>query len=142
MRAVETLRVEQLNQQIRAADPNFKYSTIGTAGGSRAGEIQYLEGVLRSKAGRYEFPDQSAGGVPYVGQSGNIPSRLNQHERAGRYVPGTASVIEVQGGKTAREISEHQRIQEITGGVPASQSRNVSNKVDPIGPKRKYLLGE
>lgn len=94
------------------------------------------------RAGRYEFPDQAAGGKPYVGQSGNIPKRLEQHERAGRYSPasGSASTTAVPGGRTAREISEHQRIQEITGGVPARQSGAVSNQVDPIGPKRRHLL--
>lgn len=43
-------------------------------------------------------------------------------------------------GKTAREIAEHKRIQEITGGVPARNSDRVSNKVDPIGPQRQDLL--
>ena len=92
------------------------------------------------KEGRYEFPDQAAGNKPYVGQSGNIPRRLSQHERAGRYKPGTATITEVPGGKTAREISEHQRIRKLTGGVPARQSGAVSNKVDPIGPSRRYLF--
>ena len=92
------------------------------------------------KAGRYEFPDKAAGNVPYVGQSGNIPQRLDQHQASGRYEPGTAAITVVPGGKTAREISEHQRIQEITGGVPARQSGAVSNQVDPIGPKRQFLL--
>lgn len=47
---------------------------------------------------------------------------------------------EVTGGKTAREIAEHKRIQEITGNVPARYSNKVSNKVDPIGPNRRHLL--
>lgn len=93
-----------------------------------------------TKAGRYEFPDQAAGGKPYVGQSSNIPKRLNRHGRTGRYAPGTATTTAVPGGRTAREISEHQRIQEITGGVPARQSDSVSNQVDPIGPRRRHLL--
>jgi uncharacterized protein RhaS with RHS repeats len=92
------------------------------------------------KEGRYEFPDKAAGDKPYVGQSGNIPSRLEQHAQAGRYEPGTATTTEVSGGRTAREISEHQRIQEITGGKPARQSDAVSNKRDPIGPNRRHLL--
>ncbi|MFX5555260.1 hypothetical protein ABTE11_23540, partial [Acinetobacter baumannii] len=49
---------------------------------------------------------------------------------------------EVLGGKTAREIAEHQRIQELTDGVPARLSPNVANKVDPIGPNRRYLLNQ
>lgn len=46
------------------------------------------------------------------------------------------------GGKAAREIAEHRRIRQITGGVPARQSDKVSNRVDPIGPRRQYLLEE
>jgi hypothetical protein len=49
-------------------------------------------------------------------------------------------LTEVKGGKTAREIAEHKRIQEITGGVPARFSDKVANKVDPIGPGRRHLL--
>jgi RHS repeat-associated protein len=93
-------------------------------------------------AGRYEFPDKKNGDKPYVGQSCNCERRLDQHQQAGRYEPGTASVTPVEGGKTAREVSEHNRIQEITGGVPARQSDAVSNKVDPIGPARSHLLDE
>jgi len=91
--------------------------------------------------GIYEFPDLKAANKPYVGQSGNIPNRLQQHKQAGRLAPDvTPQVTPVQGGKTAREIAEHKRIQEITGGVPASKSNAVSNKRDPIGPNRKYLI--
>ena len=93
-----------------------------------------------AKEGRYEFPDQAADGVAYVGQSGNIPKRLRDHERSGRLTRGTESTTEVFGGKTSREVAEHKRIQEITDGVPASQSDRVSNKVDPIGPNRRHLL--
>ncbi|KQP17019.1 RHS repeat-associated core domain-containing protein [Pseudorhodoferax sp. Leaf265] len=94
------------------------------------------------RAGRYEFPDKAAGNTPYVGQSSNVPRRLQQHQEAGRLEPGTAVITPVPGGKTAREISEHRRIQELTGGVPARLSDAVSNKVDPIGPNRRYLLRE
>jgi hypothetical protein len=93
------------------------------------------------REGRYEFPDQTDQGLPYVGQSGNMSKRLAQHENAGRLIPGTEATTEVTGGKTAREIAEHKRIQELTGGIPASQSSRVANKVDPIGPRRRHLLG-
>lgn len=49
-------------------------------------------------------------------------------------------LTKVLGGKTAREIAEHKRIQKITGGVPARLSDKVANKVDPIGPGRRHLL--
>ncbi len=90
--------------------------------------------------GIYEFTDKVTG-KPYVGQSGNISKRLKQHEKAGKLEPGcTVCRTEVTGGKTAREIAEHRRIQELTGGVPARRSPDVANKVDPIGPKRQHLL--
>jgi RHS repeat-associated protein len=91
------------------------------------------------KEGIYEFTDST--GKKYVGQSGDIPKRLAQHEKAGKLDPsGNVKTTEVLGGKTTREVAEHNRIQEITGGVPARQSDKVSNKVDPIGPNRKHLL--
>ncbi len=93
------------------------------------------------KEGVYEFPDAKAGNTPYVGQSGNIPNRLKQHQKAGRLDPKVKpDVKEVPGGKTSREIAEHEQIQERTGGVLARESPNVANKVDPIGPKRQHLL--
>ena len=95
------------------------------------------------KQGIYEFPDAAAAGKPYVGQSGNIPQRLQQHQQAGRLTEGTVPrTTEIPGGKTAREIAEHQRIQELTGGVPARHSPNVANQRDPIGPNRRHLLGD
>lgn len=93
------------------------------------------------KQGIYEFPDQAAGGKPYVGQSGNVSNRLKRHEAAGRLKPGTEATTPVPGGKTAREIAEHKRIQELTGGQRAKASDAVSNKLDPIGPGRRPDLG-
>jgi RHS repeat-associated protein len=90
--------------------------------------------------GIYEFPDQKAGGKPYVGQSGDLDKRLGQHEKSGRLQHGTETTTDVAGGKTSREVAEHNRIQEITGGVPAAKTDAVSNKVDPIGPNRQHLL--
>ena len=93
------------------------------------------------KEGIYEFRDATAEDKPYVGQSGNIPSRLNQHRESGRLPEGVVpKTREVTGGKTAREIAEHRRIQELTGGVPAKDSPNVANERDPIGPGRQHLL--
>ena len=94
-----------------------------------------------TKEGIYEFPDQVANGRPYVGQSGNIPDRLAQHAAAGRLTQGTEAVTEVIGGKTPREIAEHSRIQEITGGQKAGTSPSVSNQRDPVGPNRRAKFG-
>jgi len=91
------------------------------------------------KEGIYEFTDTT--GKKYCGQSCNVPNRLKQHEKTGKLDPNqSVTTTEVFGGKTAREIAEHKRIQEITGGVPARRSSKVSNKVDPIGPNRRHLL--
>lgn len=89
------------------------------------------------REGIYEFPDQQNGGLPYVGQSGNIPSRLRVHERGERLQSGTESSTPVPGGRLARERAEYERIQEITEGVPARQSGAVSNQRDPLGPRRR-----
>jgi hypothetical protein len=56
-------------------------------------------------------------------------------------IPGTETTPPVGGGKTAREIAEHRRIQELTGGTRAANSPAVANKRDPIGPQRRPSLG-
>jgi RHS repeat-associated protein len=99
-----------------------------------------LQVDTKPQEGIYDFPDQKNPGQDYVGQSGNMDSRLKDHTRTGRLRPGTETRTEVKGGKTAREVAEHQKIQQKTGGVPARQSDRVSNKRDPIGPKRTDLL--
>ena len=96
---------------------------------------------LPVKEGIYEFPDLRSGGIPYVGQSENIPGRLRRHEAAGRLTSGSETTTPVTGGKTAREIAEHNRIQDLTGGQKAKNSPIVANKKDPIGPKRRPRLG-
>ena len=78
-----------------------------------------------------------------MGQSGNVEKRLRQHKNAGRISdPKDATVTPVSGGKTNREIAEHNRIQEITGGNPAKTSDGVTNRRDPIGPNRRDLLDD
>jgi RHS repeat-associated protein len=94
-----------------------------------------------AEEGIYEFPDQKAGGTPYVGQSENIPRRLGEHEAAGRLAPGTETTTSVPEGKTAREIAEHNRIQELTGGQKAKNSPSVSNQRDPVGSRRRPGFG-
>ncbi|MEM7245002.1 MAG: RHS repeat-associated core domain-containing protein [Acidobacteriota bacterium] len=103
---------------------------------------QYIQARGTASRGIYEFPDQTAGGTPYVGQSGNLSRRLRQHERSGRLQRGTEATRSVTGDKTDRELAEHGRVQELTGGVPARDSPDVANRVDPIGPSRQHLLEE
>jgi RHS repeat-associated protein len=90
------------------------------------------------KEGVYEFLE---GAATYVGQTGDLATRLAQHMSSGKIVNGSSvKVTEVLGGKTVREVFEHRRIQEITGGVPARFSDLVTNLRDPIGMARSYLL--
>ena len=89
-------------------------------------------------AGIYEFAE---GEGTYVGQSGNIPSRLSRHISDGRVSPDGAAAAKrtyVPGGKTAREIAEQRRIDDL-GGVNGGR---VTNKVNPIGAKRQYLMND
>ena len=99
------------------------------------------KGGKEVKEGIYEFWETPT--KKYVGQSGDVPKRLKEHVDAGRLDDvKKATTKEVKGGKTTREIAEHKRIQEITGGKAARKSDKVTNKKDPIGPKRKKLLEE
>lgn len=43
-------------------------------------------------------------------------------------------ITPVEGGKTAREVAEQKRINEL-GGVT-----NLENKVNPIGPRRQHIM--
>ena len=93
------------------------------------------------REGIYEFTNDT--GVPYVGQSGNIDRRLAEHVRTGNLKPGQeVTITEIKGGRTAREIAEHNRIQKITGDVSAGESNKVLNKRNPIGENRRHLLDE
>jgi RHS repeat-associated protein len=69
----------------------------------------------------------------YVGQSGNISNRLDQHVASGKFTQAevdAAQRISVPGSKLDREIAE-QLLIDSKGGVP-----NLINVVNPIGPKR------
>ena len=84
-------------------------------------EVEITEGI-------YEFTSKS--GKTYVGQSGNIAERIEQHVASGKLLPkdlSSVKITEVLGGKTAREIAEQLRINEL-GGV-----RNLENILNPIG---------
>lgn len=110
-------------------DPTTWYDPLGLSG-CRSNGV---------KEGIYEFTDTM--GKKYVGQSKNISRRLKAHIKSGKLDPKqSVKTTKVSGGKTAREIAEHKRIQQITGGVPARRSNVVSNQVDPIGPNRRHLL--
>jgi RHS repeat-associated protein len=73
----------------------------------------------------------------YVGQSGNIAQRLARHVYNGKFKQAevdAAERIAVSGGKTAREIAEQLKIDEM-GGI-----EKLLNEVNPIGPARFSLM--
>lgn len=87
---------------------------------------------------RTEVAGNGAGEV-YLGQSGNITSRLGQRASTGKFPQSevhAAERIEVLGGKTAREIQEQLK-QDSFGGRDAS---GVLNRVNPIGDRRLSLM--
>lgn len=58
-----------------------------------------------------------------------------EHARSGKLPEGAeVTTREVLGGKTAREVAEQTRINEL-GGI-----KNLENKVNPIGPSRQHLM--
>jgi RHS repeat-associated protein len=73
----------------------------------------------------------------YVGQSGNISTRLEQHVASGKFTQAEVDAAQrfaVQGTKLDREIAE-QLLIDSKGGID-----NLLNKVNPIGPKRFGLM--
>ncbi|OQW33080.1 MAG: hypothetical protein A4E19_06970 [Nitrospira sp. SG-bin1] len=115
-----------------ATDPDtLADAAQGCGGGGKSGTPP----KVKVKEGTYEFKTRD--GKTYVGQSGDIPARLEQHRRSGKLPEGNeVKVTEVLGGKTTREIAEQNRIREL-GGIG---SGNLANQRNPIGPKRRHLL--
>jgi hypothetical protein len=73
---------------------------------------------------------ETVAGETYIGQSGNIASRLAQHVDNGfitQEAADSAQLFEVLGGKTSREVAE-QALIDSNGGVG-----NLANTVNPIG---------
>jgi hypothetical protein len=73
----------------------------------------------------------------YVGQSGAISRRLQQHVASGKFTQAEVNAAEramVTGGKLQREIAE-QLLIDSKGGIDG-----LLNKVNPIGPKRVPVM--
>lgn len=88
------------------------------------------------------FPMRPEMETPTTGSRGTFLNGSSNISKL-RLTEGTVpSTTEVLGGKTACEIAEHQRIQELTGGVPVRNCPKVANQRDPIGPNRRRLLGD
>jgi RHS repeat-associated protein len=97
-----------------------------------------VKGSTQAAEGIYEFT--AASSKTYIGQSGNIPVRLEKHIASGKLLPGTSvRTTEVLGGKTAREIAEQLRINSL-GGIYQNGTKVLENIRNPIGPARQYLL--
>jgi len=74
------------------------------------------------------------------GQSGNVKGRLDQHSKSGKLGPGAEpNVTEVPGGKTAREVAEQKRINQL-GGTKNQPGSNTSNERNPIGKRRERKI--
>jgi RHS repeat-associated protein len=117
-------------------------STAGAEVGPRGAASGTTAAENASKQGVYEFADAKQPGKTYVGQSSNMPGRLAQHEASGKRAPGSpASTAAVQGGKTAREVAEQRRINQLGGtrSVPGSRTSNLRN---PIGARRRAKVEE
>ena len=116
----------------------YSVATLGSAamafrGLARLATRQITKRIPHTIEGIYEFT--AASGKTYIGQSGNIPLRLQQHISSGKLLPGTSvSTTEVLGGKLAREIAEQLQINKL-GGI-----RFLENIRNPIGPSRIHLL--
>jgi hypothetical protein len=110
--------------------------TVATTGLANLGITLYKNGT----EGNYEFPDAKNPGKTYVGQSGNVETRLAQHEKNGKLAPGTdVKVTEVPGGKTAREVAEQKRINQL-GGTRNNPGSQTSNERNPIGKRREKKI--
>jgi RHS repeat-associated protein len=98
-----------------------------------------VQGPINTE-GTYEFPDAKNPGRTYVGQSGDVERRLDEHRAGGRLAPGTTpTVTEVPGGKTAREVAEQRRINHL-GGTQANAGSQTSNQRNPVGKKRSKAI--
>lgn len=71
----------------------------------------------------------------YVGQSGDIPTRLAQHVYRRKFTQAEVDAAErsaVSGGKTAREVAEQLKLDELGG----RDAPGILNLVNPIGDGR------
>jgi|HubBroStandDraft_6_1064221.scaffolds.fasta_scaffold50608_2 RHS repeat-associated protein len=123
-----------------ADSPEVPIEESTIEGAAARGEAATEQPAALPNEGIYEGPDANAPGKTYVGQSGDLPNRLQQHESSGKFPAGTkVSTTEVKGGRTAREVAEHNRIQQL-GGVKSRPGSQTSNTRNPIGKARQHLL--
>ncbi|WP_099136227.1 RHS repeat-associated core domain-containing protein [Xenorhabdus budapestensis] len=89
-------------------DPVNLVDPTGQWGETASTVLDYIP-IVGGAKGIYEFTGQS--GKKYVGQSSNIPGRLEQHSRSGKLPTGNSVITTpVPGGKQQREIAEQKRL--------------------------------
>lgn len=69
-------------------------------------------------AGVYYFLQEIAPGIvlPYIGQTGNLATRIAQHVRDERLFEPVLEFVEVAGGQEARRVVEQKIINVLTNG--------------------------
>lgn len=88
--------------------------------------------------------DRSGNLAPYIGQAMSeerFLARQNEHLRANPLADFEFTIIDRANPGYELDIAEHNRLQELTGGVRASRSDLVSNRVDPVGAARRERFG-
>lgn len=129
---------------VTGQDYSWKQAGVDFAVGAGLGGLAAVNAARRGaqiQEGIYVASTTTKQGLPYVGQSGQIATRLEQHVASGKItqeVAGSAKVFEVLGGKTSREVAE-QRMANQLGGVGTG---SLANKVNPIGASRSSLLDD
>ena len=124
-----------------AAIPFASGGGLAVRAGTKADDI--LKAGKKITEGIYDFHAKSS--KRYVGQSKDIDKRLNQHIKSGKLDKNelpNVNKTEVLGGKTKREISEQRKIDSLGGIKKPDGTKNLENKVNPIGPKRRHLLDD
>jgi len=129
---------------ITGQDYSWQQAGVDFAVGAGFGGVAAVNAARRGaqiQEGIYVASTTAKQGLLYVGQSGQIATRLEQHVASGKItqeVASSANVFEVLGGKTSREVAE-QRMANQLGGVGTG---SLANKVNPIGASRSGLLDD
>ena len=115
-------------------------SAPATDAGIDEGGWVHEDDVSAGTEGIYTFPE---GDGDYVGQSHDVPGRLAKHRQKDKLAEGKeAQVLPLPGSsKTDREAAEQTAIDSVTGNEGA-KSDKVTNKRNPMGPKRKHKQQE
>jgi YD repeat-containing protein len=114
--------------------------SVGSKIFSRAGAAADVvpQGVI------YLRTDLSGSLSPYIGQARSLDrfvARQAEHARNNPFSDFEFSIVGRAEPGVSLDIAEHTALQGLTGGVRASRSSAVSNRIDPIGTQRRVRLG-